>query len=63
MDAIYQADSRGLGPAHQGWTALTPIINWVCEHWDEPEEGIWETRGGRKDFTYGRSSAGSPSTA
>ena len=54
MDAIYHADSRGLGPAHQGWTALTRIIDWVCEHWDQPEEGIWETRGGRKDFTYGR---------
>ena len=23
-------------------------------NWDQPEEGIWETRGGRKDFTYGR---------
>jgi GH15 family glucan-1,4-alpha-glucosidase len=54
MDSIYQADSRGLGAAHQGWMALTRIIDWVCEHWDQPEEGIWETRGGRKDFTYGR---------
>jgi GH15 family glucan-1,4-alpha-glucosidase len=54
MDAIYHADSRGLGPAHEGWMDLTRIIDWVCEHWDQPEEGIWETRGGRKDFTYGR---------
>jgi GH15 family glucan-1,4-alpha-glucosidase len=54
MDAIHNADSRGLGPAHQGWMDLTRIIDWVCEHWDQPEEGIWETRGGRKDFTYGR---------
>jgi len=23
-------------------------------HWDRPCEGIWETRGGQKDFTYGR---------
>ena len=54
MDSIHHADSRGLGPAHQGWTDLTRITDWVCEHWDQPEEGIWETRGGRKDFTYGR---------
>jgi hypothetical protein len=40
LDAIYHADSRSLGPAHQGWTALTRIIDWVCEHWDQPEEGI-----------------------
>jgi GH15 family glucan-1,4-alpha-glucosidase len=24
------------------------------ENWDQPDEGIWETRGGRKDFVYGR---------
>ena len=29
------------------------MIDWVCEIWDQPDEGIWETRGGRKDFTYG----------
>ena len=30
------------------------MTDWVCEHWDQPDEGIWETRGGRRDFTYGR---------
>ncbi|TVZ02239.1 hypothetical protein EAS64_25800 [Trebonia kvetii] len=33
---------------------LSRITDWVCEHWDQPEEGIRETRGRRKDFTYGR---------
>ncbi len=54
MDAIYQADIHGLGMAHQGWMDLARITDWLCDHWDQPEEGIWETRGGRKDFTYGR---------
>jgi GH15 family glucan-1,4-alpha-glucosidase len=40
--------------AHRGWLALTKIIDWVADNWDQPDEGIWETRGGRKDFTYGR---------
>ena len=30
------------------------MIDWVCDNWDQPDKGIWETRGGRKDFTYGR---------
>jgi GH15 family glucan-1,4-alpha-glucosidase len=34
--------------------SLVRVIDWLCDHWDQPEEGIWETRGGRKDFTYGR---------
>jgi GH15 family glucan-1,4-alpha-glucosidase len=54
LDAIFNADSRGFGMAHHGWLALGKIMDWLCDHWDQPEEGIWETRGGRKDFTYGR---------
>jgi GH15 family glucan-1,4-alpha-glucosidase len=53
-DAIFLADGYGIQAAHQGWTALAGIIDWLCEHWDQPDEGIWETRGGRKNFTYGR---------
>jgi pentatricopeptide repeat protein len=30
------------------------MLDWVMDNWDQPEEGIWETRGGRQDFTYGR---------
>jgi GH15 family glucan-1,4-alpha-glucosidase len=53
-DAIFLADSRGVQAGHQGWTALADITDWLCDHWDQPDEGIWETRGGRKNFTYGR---------
>jgi pentatricopeptide repeat protein len=54
MDAIMTADSLGFQVAHQGWRALAKIIDWLADNWDQPDEGVWETRGGRKDFTYGR---------
>lgn len=54
MDAIHLADTHGLQLPHQGWAQIRDMLNWVCENWDQPEEGIWETRGGRQDFTYGR---------
>jgi len=54
MDAVAKIDARGLQLAYQGWTALANMIDWLCDHWDQPDEGVWETRGGRKDFTYGR---------
>ena len=54
MDAIFTADMAGLPIAYKGWQSLTKIIDWLCDNWDQPDEGIWETRGGRKDFTYGR---------
>ena len=33
---------------------LTRLVDWVCENWDQADEGIWEIRGGRRDFTYSR---------
>jgi len=53
-DAFYHADTGDLQIAYQGWTAVSDIMDWLCEHWDQPDEGIWETRGGRKNFTYAR---------
>src|SRR5215470_3035562 len=54
MDAIALADTHETQMAHQGWLSVAGIIDWLCDHWDQPDEGIWETRGGRKNFTYGR---------
>ncbi|WP_329410549.1 glycoside hydrolase family 15 protein [Streptomyces sp. NBC_00704] len=40
--------------AIRGWRALTDVLDWLADHWDQPDEGIWETRGGRQNFTYSR---------
>jgi GH15 family glucan-1,4-alpha-glucosidase len=54
LDAMHLAITHGTGVPHDGWQRIASVIDWVCDHWDEPEEGIWETRGGQKNFTYGR---------
>jgi GH15 family glucan-1,4-alpha-glucosidase len=54
LDSIFFADQHGLPVGHRGWIAICELLDWLAGHWDQPEEGIWETRGGRKDFTYGR---------
>jgi GH15 family glucan-1,4-alpha-glucosidase len=54
LDAVSLADAHGAQMAHQGWLSIVKMADWLCDHWDQPDEGIWETRGGRKDFTYGR---------
>ena len=54
MDALLTGDNYGLEMAHADWLAMTRIADWVADNWDQPDEGVWETRGGRKDFTFGR---------
>jgi GH15 family glucan-1,4-alpha-glucosidase len=54
MDSVALAERRGITPGHDAWTHLARIIDWLCENWDRPDEGIWETRGGQQHFVYGR---------
>ena len=39
---------------HDDWMNLTQVVEWVCDNWDQADEGIWEVRGGRQDFVYSR---------
>ncbi|GAA2310753.1 glycoside hydrolase family 15 protein [Streptomyces caniferus] len=56
-EALY-AVSQGAEIAQQasfeGWQAMARTLDWFADAWDRPDEGIWETRGGRQDFTYSR---------
>ncbi|GHD87324.1 glycoside hydrolase family 15 protein [Streptomyces naganishii] len=54
LDSICCAHRHGLQLGHRGWNALLTNLDWLTDHWDQPEEGLWETRGGREHFTYGR---------
>lgn len=54
MDAVYLANKYGQPIGQTLWEGLTQIINWVCDHWREPDEGIWEVRGGKRKFLYSK---------
>ncbi|MFI7139444.1 glycoside hydrolase family 15 protein [Streptomyces massasporeus] len=54
LDSIYFAHRHGIHPGHRQWTELLAVLDWLTEHWDQAGEGLWETRGGRRHFTYGR---------
>ena len=54
LDSIFAAYRAGAGLPARGWTGITSVLDWLADNWDQPEEGIWETRGGRQPFTYGR---------
>jgi GH15 family glucan-1,4-alpha-glucosidase len=52
MDSVYLYDDwyEPISSAH--WDVITARAEWLCDHWDQPDEGIWETRGGPKKFLY-----------
>ncbi|MGQ0737179.1 MAG: glycoside hydrolase family 15 protein [Acidobacteriota bacterium] len=54
MDAVYLYNKYGDPISHDLWTNLTRLIDWVGEHWNQPDEGIWEVRGGPQEFLYSR---------
>ncbi len=54
IDSIYLFDKYGNGISHTDWQNLCAVIDWLGKNWDQPDEGIWETRGGRGDHVYSR---------
>ncbi|AQZ63791.1 Glucoamylase [[Actinomadura] parvosata subsp. kistnae] len=54
IDSIYLYNKWGTPISSRRWEELSTLVDWVCEHWDQPDEGVWETRGGRRNFTYSR---------
>jgi GH15 family glucan-1,4-alpha-glucosidase len=54
IDSIYLYDKWAQPISSDRWDEVCTLVDWVCQNWDKPDEGIWETRGGRKNFVYSR---------
>ncbi|MGH7156460.1 MAG: glycoside hydrolase family 15 protein, partial [Acetobacteraceae bacterium] len=54
VDALYQAERGGLAPAHECWELQREIVEHLATLWDQPDESIWEVRGGRQQFTFSK---------
>jgi GH15 family glucan-1,4-alpha-glucosidase len=54
MDAVYLYNKYGQPISYDFWTHLRDLTDWVCDHWQLEDEGIWEVRGGRKHFLYSK---------
>jgi GH15 family glucan-1,4-alpha-glucosidase len=53
-DALYQAHSSGLAPLDDAWRMAQVILSFLEAAWKQPDEGIWEVRGGRRHFTHSK---------
>jgi GH15 family glucan-1,4-alpha-glucosidase len=53
MDAIY-IYNRYDAISYDLWTNLCRLLQWLERNWDQPDEGIWEVRGGSRHFVHSR---------
>jgi GH15 family glucan-1,4-alpha-glucosidase len=54
LDSIYLYNKYGEPISHDLWSQISQLVEWVCENWDQPDEGIWEVRGGTQHLFYSR---------
>jgi len=54
MDSVYLYNKYGVPIGYDLWNSLRYLINWVCDHWKEKDEGVWETRAGKQNFVYSK---------
>jgi GH15 family glucan-1,4-alpha-glucosidase len=53
-DALLQARTGGLPSSPEAWSLACALVARLEEVWDQPDEGIWEVRGGRQHFTHSK---------
>jgi GH15 family glucan-1,4-alpha-glucosidase len=54
LAAAWQADRAGLTVTEPDWRLMVALMKFLESHWQEPDEGIWEVRGGRQQFTHSK---------
>jgi GH15 family glucan-1,4-alpha-glucosidase len=54
MDTFHQARRGGLAASDSGWAVQLALLRHLEHIWREPDESIWEVRGGRRHFTYSK---------
>jgi len=54
IDSLYLYDKYAEPTSYDLWRRIAQLVDWVCEHWALPDEGVWEVRSGRRHFLYSR---------
>jgi GH15 family glucan-1,4-alpha-glucosidase len=54
VDTMYRALGLGMTSVPAGWSTLCRVVDWVEAHWREPDEGLWEVRGPRRNFVHSK---------
>jgi GH15 family glucan-1,4-alpha-glucosidase len=54
MIALELARQSGLAETRNSWSLQRSLVDELADHWDEPDNGLWEIRGPQRHFTHSR---------
>ncbi|MEV6174778.1 glycoside hydrolase family 15 protein [Streptomyces sp. NPDC051954] len=54
MDSLALAREAGLSTRPHMWAIQAALVEWLRSHWRQPDEGLWEVRGGRRHFVHSK---------
>ena len=54
MDAMHLALRSGIDPDEDAWRTMEALLDFLESNWQKPDEGIWEIRGPRRNFTHSK---------
>jgi GH15 family glucan-1,4-alpha-glucosidase len=54
LDALYLFDKYGAPLSYDMWKQIERLLDWLAQNWNQPDQSIWEVRGGRRPFTYSK---------
>ncbi|MDF3147654.1 MULTISPECIES: glycoside hydrolase family 15 protein [unclassified Streptomyces] len=54
MDSLALARDAGLPTKPHMWAIQAALVDWLRTEWRQPDEGLWEVRGGRRHFVHSK---------
>ncbi|MBN9387711.1 MAG: glycoside hydrolase family 15 protein [Chloroflexi bacterium] len=54
MDAVYLHSKYASPLSYDQWTYLRKLMDWLCQNWQTPDSGLWESRAGNQHYVYSR---------
>lgn len=54
MDSVYLYNKHVNPISFEFWRYLSRMADWLCDNWNQADDGIWEVRSGRQKFVYSR---------
>jgi GH15 family glucan-1,4-alpha-glucosidase len=54
LDAVYLHNKYVEPIGYESWQRLRGLVDWLCGNWQREDEGLWEVRGGRRQFVHSK---------